>query len=97
MKECAWCSSYFSADVSYQIYCSAECRKTATKEKIRDRSRIAVIKRRSKKKRMCINNCGTQLSVYNDDKVCNRCKVNDKLVNKALNNMKDFFDYEDDK
>ncbi len=44
---------------------------------------------------MCINGCGTALSLYNDDKVCNKCKVNDTLVNKALNNMKDFFDYKD--
>lgn len=95
MKECAWCCSYFEPTTSYQIYCGPACRKEATKEKIRDRGRQAIIKRRSKKKRMCANGCGTPLSIYNDNKVCNKCSTNDKLVNKAINNIKDFFDFEE--
>lgn len=95
MKECAWCNNYFEASTSYQIYCNPECRKQATREKIRERGRAAVIKRRSKKKRYCINGCGTSLSIYNDSKICSGCATNDKVVNKVLNNLKDFFDMED--
>lgn len=97
MKECSWCSNYFTPAITSQIYCGPECRKDATRQKIRERSRAALIKSRAKKKRMCANGCGTLLSVYNDGKICNKCITNDKLVNKALNNLRDFFDYEDSK
>lgn len=96
MKECAWCNAQFEPLVHYQIYCGADCRKEATREKIKDRGRMATIRRRAKANRMCANGCGTPLSVYNTGKICQKCKVNDKLVNKALNNIKDFFTYEDD-
>lgn len=95
MRECAWCSSYFEPTTTYQIYCGRDCRKEATREKIKENGRRATIKKRQKTKRFCINDCGTRLSVYNDEKMCNKCKVNDTLVNKALNNIKDFFDYKD--
>lgn len=95
MKECAWCNNYFEGTTTYQIYCGVECRKEATKEKIKERSRTAILKRRSKKKRFCANGCGTSLSIYNDSKICNACVVNDKLVNKTLKTIKDFFDIED--
>lgn len=95
MKECAWCSDYFAPATSYQIYCGPDCRVEATKQKIKDRGRAAVIKRRRKKVRVCKNGCGTTLSIYNDDKICRKCKTNDKLVNKALNSIQEFFDIED--
>lgn len=95
MKECAWCSSPFEPTTSYQIYCSVDCRQGATKEKIKERSRAALIKRRSKKVRMCINGCGTPLSVYNDDKFCRKCGLNNKLVDKALKSIENLFDWED--
>lgn len=95
MKECAWCGNYFEPATSYQIYCNAECRKLATKQKIKERSRAAVIKRRSKNKRFCSNGCGTSLSIYNDSRICSGCATNDKIVNKTLNSLKDFFDIED--
>ena len=68
MKDCVWCGTAFEPTTSYQIYCSVDCRQDATRQKIKERSRAALIKRRSKKPRMCVNGCGTQLSVYNDDK-----------------------------
>lgn len=95
MKECAWCASHFQPSVTYQIYCSAECREAATKEKIKERSRLAVVRRRSKRKRYCANGCGTTLSIYNDSKICAACATNDKLVDKTLSDIKRFFDVED--
>lgn len=96
MKDCAWCGEFFEPATSYQIYCGATCRETATKQKIRDRGSMAKIKRRIKKPRFCANKCGSQLSIYNDSKICAKCRVDQRLVDKALNNMRDFFDYEDD-
>lgn len=95
MKDCSWCNSPFEPTTSYQIYCSVDCRQAATKEKIKERSRVALIKRRSKKVRMCVNGCGTPLSVYNDDKFCRKCGLNNKLVDKALKSIENLFDWED--
>lgn len=96
MKTCACCANIFQPKTSYQIYCGVECRELATKQKIKERGSFAKIKRRSKKPRYCANKCGSQLSIYNDGKICAKCRVDQRLVNKALANMKDFFDYEDD-
>jgi hypothetical protein len=95
MKECLFCAAYFEPVISSQIYCGAMCRVEATRAKMKEHGRRKTIKKRQKVKRFCINNCGTPLSLYNDDKVCNKCKVNDALVKKALSNMMDFFDYKD--
>lgn len=95
MKECSWCSNYFEPATSYQIYCGPECRKDATKQKIKDRGRAAVLKKRAKQLRLCVN-CQTALSIYNDSKICSKCNgVNNRLVDKALKDMQDYFDYED--
>ena len=37
MKSCRWCDKNFDSDISYQIYCSEQCREEATKEKIAQR------------------------------------------------------------
>jgi len=95
MKACQWCLESFHAKVDYQIYCGVLCREAATKEKVKERARVASIRRRYGKNRMCANNCGTKLNAYNDSKICAMCVVNDKLVGKALDNIKDFFDMED--
>ena len=94
MTQCAYCTVHFEPTTSYQIYCSVDCREKATKERSKERARTAAIKRRRKSKRMCANGCGTQLSIYNDDKICNHCKQNDRLVNLALKNIERFFKYE---
>lgn len=92
-KQCSWCLTYFDSEVSFQIYCQEQCRVEATKHRSRQRTRAATIKRRRKSKRYCANKgCNTLLSVYNDDKVCAHCKVSDKAIDLALNNMKDFFE-----
>jgi hypothetical protein len=87
-KYCEWCDSVFQATVAYQIYCSAECRELATREKITARY---VLKRRAKRKdkpRLC-KSCSTIVSVYNDEQICNQCSVNPTEVNRALKEIRD--------
>jgi hypothetical protein len=88
VKLCSWCDNSFKPSVSYQIYCSSNCRDEATKTKIV--ARYAVIKRqkRKNKKRYCASGCGVSLSIYNDDTLCNSCNVNNKDVNKILKQIK---------
>jgi hypothetical protein len=82
--------------VSYQIYCSAECREQATKEKIIDRHKVLRRKKRLNKTRMCSGGCGTKLSIYNDDTLCNVCSVNNKQVVKKIKEIRGLMhDYED--
>ena len=85
MKFCQWCDNQFEPNVSYQIYCSAECRELATREKITERYEKA--KRSNRKPRKC-KSCGTTLSIYNDEQICNNCEVVPSDVIKALREMK---------
>jgi hypothetical protein len=94
MKICDWCSNEFQPNVSYQIYCSVECREAATKEKVSERYQINRRKKLSKKERRCQNGCGTILSIYNRSGFCNACVVNGKQVDKALKSLKGIIDYE---
>ena len=87
MKHCQWCDSSFKSDISYQIYCSAECRTAATKEKIAERYAANRRKNRKGKVRKC-KACGTNLSIYNDDPICTTCLVNPQDVSKALREIK---------
>lgn len=90
MKTCQWCDHNFESNISYQIYCSVECRDAATKEKIAARYLITRRQKRVGKVRKC-KSCGEELSIYNDDVLCYFCEINPKEVNKALKEMKDFF------
>ncbi len=94
MKTCEWCSQEFQPRVSYQIYCSPECRDFATKEKIAERHQINRIKNRSNKERRCAGGCGILISVYNNNGFCNSCMVNKRKVDKMLRELKGLFDYE---
>lgn len=94
MKQCSWCSKDFFPSVSYQIYCSTECRDLATKEKISERYYINRRRKRSKKERKCAGDCGTTLSIYNEKLFCDNCMVNNKKVDKTLKELKRFFEYE---
>lgn len=87
MKHCQWCDKDFTSDVSYQIYCSVECREHATKEKINARYQISRRKKRKGKIRLC-KSCGISLSIYNDELLCNTCLVNPGDVTRALKNIK---------
>ena len=86
-KHCQWCDAHFETDISYQIYCSVECRDFATKEKIAARYHIARRKKRTGKVRLC-SSCGASLSIYNYDSLCQNCLVNPKDVSKVLKQIK---------
>jgi hypothetical protein len=94
MKVCSWCTSEFESKVSYQIYCSKECRELATKEKISERYSINRRKNRVGKNKKCSGGCGTVLSIYNDNGFCNVCMINQKKVDKMIKELKGLFEYE---
>jgi len=89
-KHCEWCDHQFQTKISYQIYCSAECREAATKEKIAARYQISRISRRANGKKRNCKSCNAELSIYNDDILCSVCSVNPKDVGRALKEMKRF-------
>ena len=87
MKTCQWCDAAFEPRVSYQIYCSEQCREQATKEKINQRY---IISRRNKmmaKPKLC-KSCQKPLSVYNDESLCASCIIDPKEVLRMLREMK---------
>lgn len=90
MKACSWCTGFFTANVSYQIYCSVQCREEATKEKILERHKENRRKKKNSKTRICTGGCGTKLSIYNDEKMCNKCLIDDKEVSKRIKEIKVF-------
>ena len=96
MRLCNKCDNYFQPKVTYQIYCSEECREIATKEKIAERYQITRRQKRVGKKRICLGGCGQQLSIYNDSGFCSNCNVNKKSVDKMMKQLKGFIDYEQD-
>lgn len=87
MKLCSWCDTSFKPAVTYQIYCSEQCRELATKEKIAERHKVLKRKKRLGKVRVC-RNCQDQLSAYNDNLLCDSCEFDPVLVNKALKELK---------
>ena len=96
MKLCECCNKAFNPTVSYQIYCSTECRSEATKEKILERHRVLKRQKRKNKVRHCAGGCGTKLSIYNDYKYCDNCIAESKQVNKTIKQIRMLMhDYED--
>lgn len=87
MKHCQWCDTTFETNISYQIYCSPQCRDLATKEKISARYQQIRRTRRSGKLRKC-KSCDSSLSIYNDDTLCASCDVNPKDVAGVLKDIK---------
>lgn len=87
MKNCKWCDHEFESKISYQIYCSEECRDLATKEKIAQRYIQTRRQKRKGKNRVC-KKCGEKLSIYNDDPLCSQCDINPSDVKKALKDIK---------
>jgi|AntAceMinimDraft_11_1070367.scaffolds.fasta_scaffold00268_9 non-homologous end joining protein Ku len=86
-KHCQWCDNTFASVISYQVYCSVECREAATKEKIAARYVQTRTNRRIGKTRLC-KNCNANLSIYNDDPVCARCTINPKDLGIAIKDLK---------
>jgi hypothetical protein len=93
VKLCSRCDNRFEPKVSYQIYCSLECRDLATKEKIKERYQVTRRQKRKGKDRRCLGGCGTSLSIYNDFGFCANCNISKKAVDKMLKDLKGFFDY----
>jgi len=87
VKNCKWCEQTFKPKVTYQIYCSEECRDSATKEKIAERYLISRRQKRIGKNRKC-KNCGNDLSIYNDEPICTFCLINPVEVVKALKKIR---------
>jgi len=94
VKLCSVCDVRFEPKVSYQIYCSLECRDLATKEKIQERYQITRRQKRKGKNRKCLGGCDTSLSIYNDSGFCANCNVSKKSVDKMLKQIKGFIEYE---
>jgi phosphohistidine phosphatase SixA len=86
-KQCNWCNESFETTISYQIYCSPECRAEATKEKILERYNQNKRKSAKHKSRKC-KSCGGSLSVYNEEEICSSCMINPSDVNKALKEIR---------
>ena len=95
MKPCEWCENEVLPTVTYQIYCSSECRSEATKIKIAEKQIINKRKKRYGKERKCARGCGVVLSAYNDSNYCDNCSVDNKKVSKALKELKGLIDYDD--
>ena len=87
MKHCQWCDTEFQSEISYQIYCSVECRDASTKEKIAARYLVTRRQKRKNKIRKC-KSCGEDLSIYNDDPICSTCLINPIEVTKILRQIK---------
>jgi hypothetical protein len=94
LKLCDRCDIYFNPKVTYQIYCSVNCRDAATKDKITERYQVTRRQKRKGKVRNCVGGCGVQLSIYNDSGFCSNCNVSEKTVAKMLKELKGFIDYE---
>jgi hypothetical protein len=87
MKTCQWCDAAFEPKVSYQIYCSEQCREEATKEKINQRYIISRRNKMMSKPKQC-KACHKPLSVYNDESLCAACIIDPKEVMRTLREMK---------
>lgn len=72
---CAYsdCNNHFEPKTHNQKYCSDECCRIATNEKLKE-AYYDKKARLSGKKRICKNvNCNVVLSRYNSGRVCDRC------------------------
>lgn len=94
MLYCLWCDKQFEPNTNKQIYCSAECRQEASKEKILDRYQKEKRKKRQGKEKRCAGNCGTLLSIYNDSSMCDNCLVHHRKMKSFMRDLRNYFDYE---
>lgn len=86
-KHCEWCDHPFETQLSYQIYCSAECRLLATKEKTAEKYLREKIRKRAGK-RNC-RNCGKSLSMYTEELICQSCEIDPKEVKDVLKEIRE--------
>lgn len=74
-RECANedCVTIFIPKTYNGVYCSPECRRVVTNKRLLENYYIG--KENKKKKRICFtNDCDTVLSIYNKEKICEKCK-----------------------
>ena len=93
-KFCKSCDKQFQTNNKNQIYCSADCRSLATKEKILQRYKVSKVKSRTSKNRKCAGGCGITISIYNDIGFCNSCMMSKRKLDQTLKDIKGYFDYE---
>jgi predicted nucleic acid-binding Zn ribbon protein len=86
LKICEWCGKDFEANVSYQIYCSSDCRAIATKNNSLIRQRQKKAEARKGKDRRCAT-CNKPLSVYNDESFCSSCIGSTKDYKKFIRGL----------
>lgn len=94
-KVCQWCNESFLSKSKNRIYCSDPCRIASTKKKIVERYHISKVRARVGKERKCSGDCGTIISLYNDEGFCNSCLMNNKKVEKFIKDLRGYFDYEE--
>lgn len=87
MRECAWCRTPFEPTTTSQIYHSAECRQSATKQRISEQYKTR--RRIRKRQALCAGGCGTILSIYNESKFCTVCMVDRKQLRSIMKEIKD--------
>lgn len=79
------CGKEFEKTTHNQKYCSDECCRESTNQKIKEKYREKK-ERLSGKKRVCsTRGCRTELSKYNEEKVCDSCVAKNK--SKELNEL----------
>jgi ribosomal protein S27AE len=70
------CLELFAPKVHNAIYCSAECRKIVTNQKVLNKY-YEKKNKQAFRNRVCKNvGCSTLLSRYNEDQICGPCQVN---------------------
>ena len=78
------CDNLFEKSTHNQKYCSDECCRIATNEKLR-KAYYDKKDRLAGKKRLCKNKgCGLELSRYNSTKVCGSCESKDRQREKNI-------------
>ena len=74
---CAYkqCGKDFNSKTHNQKYCSDECCRTATNEKLKEQYYEKKARLQGKKRICKTTGCTTIMSRYNEDKICGKCKA----------------------
>ena len=87
---CAYeeCKNEFEPKTHNQKYCSDECCRTATNQKLKDQYYEKKARLQGKKRICKTTGCNSLLSRYNEDKICGKCQAdNEKNKQKELIEM----------
>jgi hypothetical protein len=74
---CAYeeCLKEFEPKTHNQKYCTDECCRTATNQKLKEQYYEKKARLQGKKRICKTTGCNTSLSRYNEDKICGKCKA----------------------